>query len=411
MALDATIEWDVRVGGSDNNGGGYDAISDGGTDYSQQNSPQLSVSDGAASGTTNLQSTTGGFTSAMVDNVLKITGGSLTAGHYQIVAFVDTNNVTLDRTPGTGSGSTVNVGGSLATPGYASGVMVASNSIWVQSGTYTVTSTTGGVSNGVVQLVAGAADNQLGHICGYNTTHGDEGTAPLIIAGAALGTCSLVNQANFNVVRNLHLDGNSRSAVEGINNNTTCNPSRLKFTNFGDFACRATNLSFSQFEDCGASLCHIVDGGQALSNYYLRCSPVRVTTGTIVGCVIDSGTGVGITTSGNGTSSIIKTIAYDCASHGFDMDGMRQTVAIGCLAYGNGGYGFYSNSPRGSALIDCAGGSNTSGNYTAANFGRVRNFSALTADPFIDAASSDFNINDTAGGGAVLRAVTFDITA
>lgn len=34
---------------------------------------------------------------------------------------------------------------------------------------------------------------------------------------------------------------------------------------------------------------------------------------------------------------------------------------------------------------------------------------SLSADPFVDSASADFNINNDAGGGAVLRAVSFDM--
>ena len=33
----------------------------------------------------------------------------------------------------------------------------------------------------------------------------------------------------------------------------------------------------------------------------------------------------------------------------------------------------------------------------------------LTADPFIDAANGDFNLNATAGGGAVLRSTKYTV--
>ena len=51
-----------------------------------------------------------------------------------------------------------------------------------------------------------------------------------------------------------------------------------------------------------------------------------------------------------------------------------------------------------------ADGNNTSGETSGIASGD--NDITLTADPFVDASSDDFNINDTAGGGALLRAAT-----
>lgn len=113
MAISGYTDWDIRTGGSDTNGGGFNTNS-AGTDYSQQTSAQLSLSDGVCTGGTTLESTTGGFTAAMVGNVVYLSSGP---GWYEITGYTDTNTVTIDRNGPTDSGMTVNVGGSLATPG------------------------------------------------------------------------------------------------------------------------------------------------------------------------------------------------------------------------------------------------------------------------------------------------------
>jgi hypothetical protein len=76
---------------------------------------------------------------------------------------------------------------------------------------------------------------------------------------------------------------------------------------------------------------------------------------------------------------------------------------------GNGGYGltvnvtFPSHITRSNAFYN-----NASGPY---NDSRIASSSdvILTADPFVDAANGDFNINNAAGGGAVLRSTKYTL--
>ncbi len=113
MAVLATAVWRVRPSGSNTNGGGYDpGIAGAATDYSQQNGAQASGVNGSASGTTTFTAT--GFTSAMIGNATYITGGGLTTGFYFVTGFTSSTQVTLDRTPGTGSSATWNLGGGWA---------------------------------------------------------------------------------------------------------------------------------------------------------------------------------------------------------------------------------------------------------------------------------------------------------
>ena len=119
MAISASAVWRVRPSGSNTNGGGYDStISGAGTDYSQQNAAQATGTHGTASGSTSFTDTTANaFTSAMVGNALQISSGSgITAGTYFVTAFSSSSQVTLDRSPGTGTVAVWHLGGAWADP-------------------------------------------------------------------------------------------------------------------------------------------------------------------------------------------------------------------------------------------------------------------------------------------------------
>lgn len=129
-ALDAAITWEIHTTGqsssaSINNGGGFKTGASG-TDYSQganlpaNGAPILSLTDLACLDTsTTLTSATGGFTSAMVGNVIHIVSGTnFVVGWYEITVYTDTNTITIDRTAASSgldaSAGTGNVGGALA---------------------------------------------------------------------------------------------------------------------------------------------------------------------------------------------------------------------------------------------------------------------------------------------------------
>lgn len=125
MAINATAVWRVRTGGGDTNGAGYDpAISGAGTDYTQQDAAQLTLTDldclvANDAGRLVIGSATGGFTSAMIGNAINIQStGTFTAGLYFITAVGSTNLCTLDRSPAGGAdrtGGSGKVGGAALT--------------------------------------------------------------------------------------------------------------------------------------------------------------------------------------------------------------------------------------------------------------------------------------------------------
>ncbi len=108
MAIQATSQWWIRTDGDDDNGGGFDSgISGAGTNYSDQATAQLDLTDlaTASAGSTTLTSVTGGFTSAMIGNCIKLRSGTnATAGYYFITGFTDINTVTIDRSCDNGVG-------------------------------------------------------------------------------------------------------------------------------------------------------------------------------------------------------------------------------------------------------------------------------------------------------------------
>lgn len=131
-------------------------------------------------------------------------------------------------------------------------------------------------------------------------------------------------------------------------------------------------------------------------------------------CLAFGNTG-GASNGFNGTSVgylATQCIAYGNGGDGFDLTGNvpYSSLFAGCIAYGNAGYGFRTTAVASGALLQsCAGGGNTSGDYNPAHIVNNEDFVTLTADPFVDAANGNFNLNDVAGGGALLRPATVPI--
>ena len=152
--------------------------------------------------------------------------------------------------------------------------------------------------------------------------------------------------------------------------------------------------------------------------------------GTFLNCVSANNGGDGISTDvecrfinclvyGNGIYGIDSSTACfvsGCVIHGNTSDGVNVTghssVITNNIISSNGGYGINADAEWAFGSIEDRNAfySNTSGalnNITSGTYDIT-----LTADPFTDAASADFTINETSGGGADLRttAVTLGST-
>lgn len=454
MAIAATTVWEVRTGGAETNGGGY---SSGGTDYSQQTAAQLTVTDGASSSTTNLNSVTGGFTSAMVGNVLCISGGTLTAGRYQITAYVDTNNVTLDRALNTGSGSTVKVGGALSAPEHADTAAtypgyVAGNVCYISSdisgtadGTKTSTRTItcdGTITGGEVAFI--------GYPSGGSRSDQDVAVASMPVYTSATNSVVIFSfnaatRVRFRNIKCTHTAatrGRGFAATTGSSVGITfencvtdgCSDGfgassgtfvgvafeRCSVTNTsssgttGGFVFGASTLSNGAFRNCTAYNCagpgfsHSGSGGNGAS--FERCISYGHSGASGNGFINISTTGSANTEN----NQYVGCVAYGNSQNGFRFAFTTAASSVltfdNCIAYGNTAYG---TSCATAGILDgmfprvrnMATGSNTSG--ARQNFRTGEGAITLTADPFTNAAGGDFSLNNTSGGGDLLRGLGY----
>ena len=122
------------------------------------------------------------------------------------------------------------------------------------------------------------------------------------------------------------------------------------------------------------------------------------------------------TWAGSDAQMFIKNVTIaDCGGDAIDLTVAQNADTnpnavysiYNCLMVGNGGYGINTDT-AGSGIPDRgyvdlnAFYNNTSGNYSETVLAGANDIT-LTADPFTDAANDDYSLNNTAGGGALLR--------
>lgn len=216
-AIGATCVWEVRSTATANNlnGGGYTS---GGTDYSQQDAAQECWAAGGCNQTndlatdgagTGLSSVSGGFTSAMVGNIIHITAGTgLTVGWYEITAYADANNVTIDRSAtASGSAGTGYVGGAMSLASTLDDdffeQLTPGNIVYIKAGTYTF-----GESINVTNDGTGTDPISIE---GYNSSRGDDPVGdnrPLLSAASFDFVFD-----NYWIIRNLRITINTSTGL------------------------------------------------------------------------------------------------------------------------------------------------------------------------------------------------------
>ena len=245
MAINAAAAWRIRTDGSDENGSGYDAtISGAGTDYSDQAASQLALTDLATSGAgvTTLTSVTGGFTSAMIGNAIRIRSGTnFQTGYYYITAQTDTNTVTLDRTPSSGaagSGGSGKVGGAALTirkllnSANATGEeVVAGNTVYVRgagsdspaSDDYATTAdhyvlVPGSVAAGPVRVIGYNGRPRISEtgLMWYQTSHVWFENLFITCTNSTNGSFGIVNCSGTVALKNCVVFTNDKAATRGV---------------------------------------------------------------------------------------------------------------------------------------------------------------------------------------------------
>jgi hypothetical protein len=178
-----TTQWEVRTTGSDSNGALFDpGVSVPGTDYSQQDSPQISYTDlivGAT--TTQYTSVLNVVSSAIVGNGFQIVSGTgCNTGFFEVLSvsgIIATANASLGTAA---SVCTAQLGGGLLTWAKAAGAVPAAPAggayatVWIKSGTYSTTANT---------VLPGQTIYE-----GYQTTHGDIAANPALFSSRPLLT-------------------------------------------------------------------------------------------------------------------------------------------------------------------------------------------------------------------------------
>lgn len=409
MALDQDYTIELRTTGSDNNGGGFYNRDDGtSVDYSQQDAAQLNPTDLACTtGGATLTSATGGFTAAMVGNLIQITAGTnFTAGFYEITGHTDTNTVTLDRDPtdgSNGSSGTGYVGGALATPGKVGGLIAALTGsfahVYQATGTYILSSGSANVAGGKVDLPDGPCVTWVGYTAGSARTTGESGwlaAKPEVNCGSqgslTVFDCTGLYYARDHTFINIKVDANSQSSIYG-------------FESDGGAEC---HWVWCETVDCGCGFkygaaigCKATGGTYGFygaTGYLSQASGCTIgfRYGIFMCCLAYKCDG----TSGFGVSTCSGCVSVDNDGDGFSTSG---NLCYGCIAAYNGGRGFDGHASNISSIIHCATIGNTSGAYNTGDAIVVTGLSELSADPFVDRANDDYRLNNVDGGGKDLR--------
>lgn len=424
-AIPATTQWDVRTTGSDANGGCFDSAGTG-TDYSQQDSAQVSYTD-LVIGATNTQLTSSAhpFTSAAVGNCINITAGTgFTTGRY-VVSSVSGSTATMDRAVGTASstGGTGALGGSLLTVATALAPMTASNTVHVKSGTYTLTT---GLTTAVTTF----------SIVGYGTTHNDNGTKPLITTStnsidmfvttgcsgaAAFVNLSLSNTAttrgNGILQTNCHSTGSwvlfndiLDGFTDGLNSDNAGShydiyTAWLVGTEIKNSTSYALAYVTNNLYVMGSYIHNNASGlvGGNLSQNLVVMNSVLATTTS--GRLVDFGANVSIFIVGNVFYGSTGT-ACNCTNGGAQFFTYQNNIFYGNTVSAIN-FGGSANAQWIQYYVSAANafGANGSTGWPGSYGPTI----TLTANPFTNAAGGDFSLNSTSGGGALLKAAGFPL--
>ncbi len=431
MAFSATTEWDVQTGGSDAAGGGFDTASSG-TDRSQGSVFQA-YTDIVIDAPTNTKITSAAhpFDSTSPGNIINITAGTgFSVQRIQIVS-VAAGVATCDKAVGTTSstGGTGNLGGSLLTVGAASVLMVNGNTTHIKAGTYTITTT-----------IAVTTLNVSGSFIGYQTTHRDGGTKPLITSSTnSVNLFTHGAGAGVIIYNNLKLTSTAGTRGSGI-------------VQVGGGVFSTVRLIGTLIDGCQTGIqgdngtFNAIQTAQVINSEIKNCISHGVFTwGYVwaVGSYIHGNGGDGMRVTGNfgGQNLLLRSIVtanggkgfngtstfasmsiqiMECTFAGNTSSGLsiasgfyvgQENSFLNNILYGNGAYGFEANASatndafRFVAILANAYGANSTAPFHnfAAGVGDV----AITADPFTNSAAGDYSLNSTVGGGPVCKGAGF----
>jgi hypothetical protein len=429
-ALPSTTVWEVRpTVGSNTNGGGF-VTGSSGTDWSQFNAAQYTLTNGVTNGTTTVATVSA--SADMVGNIAYIAGGtgSITAAWYQIVSQTTGVSIVVDRSTGltAGTGVTINIGGALSTVAQANTNATASNTVYVKAtGTYTVTTAM------ALTLNSAPTPSIPYSIIGYSSTRGDNGQFTWTTATNSVNLITATNAENV-VFKNINFTTSAGTPAYGIeggasgSDNVSIYFYNCKFSGFliGIYASynvtsainglffinsritasttiglenSATTYIFGSMIDNNTS-----DGGN-WPNSAIGQSSSWVVQNSIF--YKNGGHGINIAAQGGGSpvmviqNSDFSTNTLNGIFTGNTLVG--QTIISNSIFDANGAYGYSAGT--GSYTMPWGGYNNAFYNNA---LGQTLNASTgigpitLSASPYVSLGSLNFALNTTTGGGAAL---------
>lgn len=418
-----TLNWDVRTTGNNNNGGAF--LSTGtGTDFSQQGAAQQAYTD-LVIGTPNttITSVLHPFDATTPGNIINITGGTgFTVGRFLVLSVAGAV-ATLDRAAGTiaSLGGTANLGGALATIAQANSLLKSGNIVYMKSGTYTQTATN------TITLSS--------TWIGFNATHTDRGTKPLITTATNSTALFTSNASVEQVYLNMqNLSMSNTAATRAAAFNPTISPINNLFltdvildgfqiaidgTTGFFLSIRGTKLEIKN------SISHAteIDKQTASSSSFVceACyihnnagNAVNIVTNTVSIVLVNSiltlnANGIVIAASINPNIHLVNsTISLNTTDGITNASLISATLATNCIFWGNGQYAVNFSGGQVNGVPAIVGLNNAYGGQGTANFNNVAGSPgdiALTGNPFTSA--TNFAINSTAGAGALLKATGY----
>lgn len=440
MAISAAIEWDVQGGvGSDNNGGGYKAGA-GGTDYSQVGATPhatLTVLSVVGASTSDIMVSTVDYTIAATDvgNVVQVTGGTATAGFYEIQSITTgatgVQKWTVDRSVGTAAQTVVGaMGGSLATPNKIMSeatALVAGQTIHIKK---QVNASDYSRTTAISLGASGSAAAGPIRCLGYTTAHND------ITSWAGVANAPLLTTATISV--NVITTNGKTMWHFGAMNITSTNATRGNCISASATATISTDLVYMKGLSGVAraaggltlqlSRTEIVDGTASgvsnASTVFIADSWIHGNAGSAIFLLTNGVLSMDHTVLDHNTASAVSvasptsvaiTNSVIAMNTGASTDGIQfvtggvttNLLMANNILYGNGRYNLNAatvgaNNVKFFNAWGGAGTGNTNNDTTGMNA------ITLTVDPFVNsAANGNFAANTTAGGGALLRALGF----
>jgi hypothetical protein len=440
-AISANCVWEVRSTANSANGGGFIAGASG-TDYSLQDSPQVTFDGTTIAATTSGTSSTitiTGYTVATTDvgNILNITGGTnFTVSRFQISSVnTGSNTWTLDRNVSSGAGSamTGRMGGAVTSAADIASHYTAGNHIWYKD-------------NGSVHAVTAAITLSTGQnptttqghtrIRGYGSTRGDATRPTIQVTGGSTGVNIFAPGAAGISIENLILDCNATATCRGIQH-TAGSYFRMRDVQVINFTTHGINLTNSVTSV-------LLDRVEVESGETGCSAGINNLAGHLIRSYIHDNPCTGVTTGGGGAVLTHNVIANNT---GATTDGVSNGVFPFTMfyntVYGNGRYGISNNSTtaglvlllgnviaghnvagaRGISMTSSGnmpadasydgncfydnttnrnGMDSTGGLYNTPAYTNALDQSA-TATPFANAGSENWTLNTAASAGAVCR--------